>query len=188
MSLANCTYEFIQQNLDKACEIAKNCEFSYINFYELHYCTFNSHIYLSIPLFVLILIICFFLLGDTSGKYLSTALTILSDKCNMSQNLAAVTFLALGNGAPDVISSFVASDDEDGIEFSVGAFVGSSLLVVCLVLSSVVVVSGTVQVNKQLFVRDILFYLVALIILVVFSLKGNIQLWEAVALFLLYVM
>lgn len=57
----------------------------------------------------------------------------------ISQNLAGVTFLAFGNGAPDVISSIVASQSlANGIEFSVGSLCGAGIFVTSFVLATVV--------------------------------------------------
>ena len=185
----NCTHEKIQQNLNNVCEyVLQNCEYSYINFFSMHYCEFDSNLYFTLPILLIVLIVCFYLLSDTSNKYLSPALTFISDKLNMSQNLAGVTFLALGNGAPDVISSIVASEDSGGIEFGIGALVGAGVFVTCIVFSSVVLFSGEVTVNRKLFLRDIILYVISLIILVLFSLKGEITVLEAIGFFSLYIM
>jgi sodium/potassium/calcium exchanger 6 len=186
--MSECTYELIHENIAFACEYVKeNCESSYINLYALHYCTFEDNFFISIPLFIIILLICFFLLSDTSNRYLSPALTILSDKLNMSQNLAGVTFLALGNGAPDVISGIVASEDSGGIEFTVGSLTAAGVFVTCIVFSSVVLLADKVQLTRQLFLRDVLLYLITIVILMLFSLNGKINLWEAIGFFSLYI-
>jgi sodium/potassium/calcium exchanger 6 len=105
----------------------------------------------------------------------------------MSQNLAGVTLLALGNGAPDVISSIVASDDPDsGIEFSIGALTGAGLFVSSFVISSVLFFAKEVKVNKALFLRDIIFYLIPLVLLLVFSYDNKITLWESLCMLAIY--
>jgi solute carrier family 24 (sodium/potassium/calcium exchanger), member 6 len=48
----------------------------------------------------------------------------------MSESLAGVTLLALGNGAPDVITALAASGSEDGgIFLAVGALMGGGLFI-----------------------------------------------------------
>jgi sodium/potassium/calcium exchanger 6 len=87
------------------------------------------------------------LTGNTANKYLSCALTAISDRLKISQNLAGVTFLAFGNGAPDVISSIVAAASiSNGIEFSVGALNGAGIFVTSFVLASVVWFAVSVKV------------------------------------------
>ncbi len=106
----------------------------------------------------------------------------------MSQNLAGVTLLALGNGAPDVISSIVASDDPDsGIEFSIGALTGAGLFVSSFVISSVLFFAKEVKVKKALFLRDIIFYLIPLVLLLIFSYDKKITLWESLCMLGIYI-
>jgi sodium/potassium/calcium exchanger 6 len=184
-----CLFAVIQHNITNACEFVKeHCDNSYIPFLDLHYCHFSNNYFITIPIMVIILFACFYLLSDTSNRYLSPALTILSDKLGMSQNLAGVTFLALGNGAPDVISSIVAGEEDFGLEFSIGALFGAGVFVTCIVLSSVVLFSGSVTLKRELFIRDVILYIAALFILFIFSLRGSISLFEAIGFFSLYIM
>jgi len=184
-----CTYEVIQENIQNACEFVKeNCETAYIDFYAMHYCQFENNYFLTIPVLLVILLLCFFMLSDTSNRYLSPALTILSDKLKMSQNLAGVTLLALGNGAPDVISGIVASGESGGMEFTVGSLLAGGVFVTCIVFSSVVLFSKSVQLTKELFIRDVFLYLLAIIILMLFSVFGNVNVYLAIGFFSLYIM
>jgi sodium/potassium/calcium exchanger 6 len=185
--MAECTYDMFNNPVIDACEIARTCDDAYFNLFVMHHCHIQN-LWITIPIVIIIIFICFFLLSDTANKYLSNALTILADKCKMSQNLAAVTFLALGNGAPDVISSIVGGDDE-GIEFSLGALLGSTMIVTGIVLSTVILFSdGGLKVAKQLFLRDIGLFLFALILLFIFAISKEIYLWESIIFFCLYLM
>jgi solute carrier family 24 (sodium/potassium/calcium exchanger), member 6 len=184
-----CTFDLIPKNVTLACEyVQKNCSASYIHFYSMNYCLFNDRLYITIPILLIFLIISFFLLSDTSNRYLSSALTILSDKLKMSQNLAGVTLLALGNGAPDVISGIVASDESGGVQFTVASLFGGGVFVTCIVFSSVVLLSDKVQLTRQLFVRDVLLYIMAVTILLIFSYVGKINIFMACGFFALYLM
>ena len=141
----DCSHEVVIQQLNP-CDYVQNCDFSYVNFYAFHYCYFDQRLYLTLPIFTLILIICFYLLGDTANRYLSNALTTISDKFNFSQNLAGVTLLAFGNGAPDVISSFVAADGLDGLNFNIASAAGAGVFLTAFVLSAVVFYAREVKV------------------------------------------
>ena len=68
----------------------------------------------------------------------------------MSETLAGVTLLALGNGAPDVFSSIAASGaDDTGLSVALGALVGSGFFVSSLVFSLVVFTSSvTIKVKE----------------------------------------
>ena len=107
----------------------------------------------------------------------------------MSQNLAGVTLLALGNGAPDVISSIVASENVDsGIEFSVGALTGAGIFVTSIVISSVIFFAKKVTVNRSLYIRDLAFYIISLVLLLIFSLDNKITLLESISFYVIYFM
>lgn len=148
--MSGCDYEkLINKTLSEICGISKKCDYDYINLNELHYCTFDGKLYFTLPILILLGIICFYLLSDTANKYLSTALTNISEKLNLSQNLAGVTFLAFGNGAPDVIASIVASGDGDGgegMDIAIASLLGGGIFVSCFVFSLVIMVGKRVNV------------------------------------------
>ncbi len=90
----------------------------------------------------MVVVLCFYILGSTADVYLSPALARISKMCKMSENLAGVTLLALGNGAPDVFSSIAASGDGDsGVSVAIGTLVGSGFFVGNFVLAMVVLCS-----------------------------------------------
>jgi len=54
-----------------------------------------------------------------------------------------VTFLALANGAPDVIGAIVAADSEEGgVSLAIGALTGATLFVSGVVSAIIVLVSS----------------------------------------------
>ncbi len=185
-----CQYEYFKTATDK-CEFAKTAcvdDLDVFNFVAMHYCAFDEQYLLTVPIIIAIIYICFFMLSDTSNKYLSIALTILTEKLNISQNLAGVTLLAFGNGAPDVIASFVASGkSDDGIAFSIAALTGGGVFVTGMVLSSVVYFATSVKVNRILFSRDIVVYIISLIVLVLFGVSGSISLLESIFFLMIYI-
>ena len=79
---------------------------------------------------MLILCIFFYLLSTTAERYLSPALANISTALSLSQNVGGLTLLALGNGAPDTISSLVAchGSSPNGLFLGVGAIIGSSIV------------------------------------------------------------
>ncbi len=185
-----CTHDLIHNNpLNYTCEYVKqNCEYEYIPFYNLHYCTFESNLLITIPFLITTLTILFYLLAHTTNTYLSPPLTKLSDRMKMSQNLAGVTFLAFGNGAADVFTSLVACSGHNGLKFSISSLLGSSVIITLIVFSIVVLISKEVKVNGKLFIRDIILYLIAICLLFLFSWKGRIGVLESIGFLSLYIM
>ena len=95
----------------------------------MHFCTFDDHLYFTIPVALVIIFICFYILGSTADNYLSPALAKISITLGLSESLAGVTLLALGNGAPDVITAIAASGDDEGIFLAVGSLMGGGLFI-----------------------------------------------------------
>ena len=65
-----------------------------------------------VPIGALIMLILLYLLGSTADDYLSPALESLKVNLHIPESLAGVTFLAFGNGAPDVFSAISANGDD----------------------------------------------------------------------------
>mmetsp|Transcript_33268 Transcript_33268/g.32705 ORF Transcript_33268/g.32705 Transcript_33268/m.32705 type:complete len:547 (-) Transcript_33268:112-1752(-) len=155
----------------------------------MHYCDFDERMYATIPLLILILLLAFYALGSTADAYLTPALEKVSTTLKMSESLAGVTLLALGNGAPDVIASISAADGaEGGMFFSVGALTGSGIFVTGVV-SAVVILSSKKEIKVlgiHMF-RDIGFYVLGLVVLVIAAIVGELNIFFAAAFILIYV-
>ena len=85
-----------------------------------------------VPIGVIIIFLCFYVLGSTADGYLSPALETITLKLGISESLAGVTFLAFANGAPDVISALVASsggEGNDGVYLAISSLLGAGLFV-----------------------------------------------------------
>ena len=169
----NCTSININSLLtieQKCIFIKENCPYNYINFYSLYYCILKSSIFLSVIIFLVILVVLFFILSSTSDLFLSTAMVKLIETYNINQNVAAVTLISFGNSAPDIISSLVASEN-DNISFSLGSMMGSGMFITSFVLGLVVFKGKDIMVNSLNFNRDLGLYLIALGIIIVIGIK-----------------
>jgi len=95
------------------CTYIQNCcePESTINFFEMYYCTMRGSLGSTgsliafIPFGLFLLFIFMYCLASTADDYLSPALEYIVLRFKISESLAGVTFLAFGNGAPDVFSS-----------------------------------------------------------------------------------
>jgi len=61
-------------------------------------------------------------------EYLAPAIAYLSEWLKLPEALAAVTLLALANGAGDVITALVASGAEGGLAYNIGSIYGAGLV------------------------------------------------------------
>lgn len=186
-----CSYSNILSSKNH-CEFTKiHCTGELMNFTKMHYCDFSEQYVFTIIVFVIIAIVCFRIIGTTSSEYLSNSLTTISEILKFSQNLAGVTFLAMGNGAPDIIASIVASDvktKDTNMNFSLSVLLGGGLFVTTLVFSLVTFKGDSVKVRKNLFLRDVFFYVIALTTLLFFSIFEEIRLWHSIVFLCIYVM
>ena len=102
----------------------------------------------------------------------------------MSESMAGVTFLALGNGSPDVFSTFAAMKIDSG-SLAVGELIGAACFITAVVAGSMAIVRPF-KVGKKSFVRDVSFFTVSILFGLFFLLDGRIQMWECVVMIMFY--
>lgn len=68
------------------------------------------------------------MLGDTAEAYFSSSLIKISGYLRLSPNIAGVTLLALGNGAPD-LSAIIVGVLSGDTDIGVGAPIGGGVFV-----------------------------------------------------------
>lgn len=164
---------------DKCNFVSKNCPYEYINFYSLYFCYMKGSAIFSFIAFSLILVILFFIISSTSDVFLSTAITKIVETFHINQNFAAVTLLAFGNGAPDVISSLIASSDEEGISFSINSLIGSGMFITSFVMGSVIFRGKEIFVKPNMFNRDIILYSISLFYIILIGIKKKITIIDS---------
>ncbi len=107
----------------------------------------------------------------------------------MSESMAGVTFLAFGNGSPDVFSTFAAMSTHSG-SLAIGELIGAAGFITAVVAGSMALVRPF-KVARKSFVRDVGFFIVAASFSMVFLADGSLHLWECavmVGFYVFYVM
>lgn len=99
--------------------------------------------------------------------------------------MAGVTFLAFGNGSPDVFSTFAAMNSHSG-SLAVGELIGAAGFITAVVAGSMALVREF-KVGKKTFVRDVGFFIVAVSFSMVFLADGALHLWECCVMIAFYV-
>jgi solute carrier family 24 (sodium/potassium/calcium exchanger), member 6 len=94
----------------------------------------------------------------------------------MSESMAGVTFLAFGNGSPDVFSTFAAMSTNSG-SLAVGELIGAAGFITAVVAGSMALVREF-KVGRKTFVRDVGFFVVAAGFSMVFLADGSLHFWE----------
>ena len=159
----------------------------FLNFYSIYFCLLDEILWIFIPLTLLIIILIFNFISATIEEYVAPAITFITESLKLSEALAAVTLLALANGAGDVITAIVASDTEGGISYNIGALYGAGLFVCSLVVAiSVHNSNQDIQVLPATIYRDIGFYIGATLLTLIFALIGTLTWVSALFMLLLY--
>lgn len=135
--------------------------------------------------FIILIFVLFYMLGSTADKYFVPALTRMASKLGLSPDVAGVSLLALGNGAPDVFSAF-ASVSSDDMDISIGGLVGAGIFVTCLVFGIVGTISDDAEVDKRSFLRDTIFYSLMLSAYIISCSDERITLWEPLSMLSVY--
>ena len=105
-------------------------------YYEIHYCALPCAPAVMYVLAALWLALLFSLVGSTADEYIVPSLERLSDQLRLSPNVAGVTLLALGNGAPDIFTALAGINGAHDFDLVLGELLGASNFISTVVLSS----------------------------------------------------
>ncbi len=145
------------------------------------------------------LIIDFLLLGLSlatlhyiSKNYFIKSLDHLSKKLKMSSDMAGSTLMAAGSSAPELavalFAVFMAGSHE---AIGIGTIVGSALFNILLITGVVMYIHKSAKLIWQPILRDIIFYILAILLLVYVFIEGEITLLNAallVGVYLIYIL
>uniref|UniRef100_A0A4W5LZW3 Solute carrier family 8 member B1 n=1 Tax=Hucho hucho TaxID=62062 RepID=A0A4W5LZW3_9TELE len=162
-------------------------EDSFINYLKMAFCLLPPNLTpLTITLCMIWLLILFIVLGLTASKFFCPNLSAISSSLRLTHNVAGVTFLALGNGAPDVFSATVAFSRPHTAGLAIGALFGAGIFVTTVVAGSVSLVKPFTVASRP-FLRDVIFYMAAVFWTFIILYRGTISLGETLGYLGLYV-
>ncbi|KAI0346259.1 hypothetical protein BDW22DRAFT_1368638 [Trametopsis cervina] len=150
---------------------------------------FCSDVPLRPALFAAYLVWMFFLfstLGISASDFFCPNLGTLAQLLGLDENVAGVTFLAFGNGSPDLFSTFSAMREDSG-GLAIGELLGAAAFVTSCVVGSMCIIKPF-RVDRAPFVRDVGFFTVAVVLLLVVLWDSKIEAWEAEGLIAVYVL
>ncbi|XP_029917033.1 mitochondrial sodium/calcium exchanger protein [Myripristis murdjan] len=174
------------------CAFVKNTsdcsmEDGFINYLQLAFCLLPPNLTpLTITLCIIWLFFLFIFLGLTASKFFCPNLAAISTSLRLTHNVAGVTFLAFGNGAPDVFSAMAAFSHPHTAGMAVGALFGAGIFVTTVVAGGVALVKPF-NVASRPFLRDIIFYMVAVFWTFFILYRGTVSLGETLGYLGLYV-
>lgn len=159
-----------------------------ISYLDLYYCKLGSAQPVAFVLLILWLGMLFTTIGIAASDFFSVNLSTIATILRLSESFAGVTFLALGNGSPDVFSTLAAMASNSA-SMAVGELIGAACFISGVVAGSMALVREF-KVDRRSYVRDICFLIVAVIFTMIFLADGSLHFWECwamIAFYLLYV-
>ncbi|TFK28091.1 hypothetical protein FA15DRAFT_634275 [Coprinopsis marcescibilis] len=155
-----------------------------INYLQRYYCAQPQW---RMPIFaglILWLLFLFSTLGISASDFFTPNLATIAQLLGLDENVAGVTFLAFGNGSPDVFSTFSAMRAGSG-SLAVGELLGAATFIVSCVVGSMCIIKPF-YVHPGPFLRDVGFFAVAIAVMLVILWDGSIHLWESGLLVVMY--
>ncbi|UXI14278.1 sodium/potassium/calcium exchanger 6-like [Sarcoptes scabiei] len=156
----------------------------FINYIQLTYCTIQSEYY-SLALLAFILLILFFSIGTNADDFLCPVLIAISKSLKLSDNIAGVTFLAFGNGAPDIFSSIIGITDANP-NLVIGQLYGAGIFVTTVVVGSIML-TREFEIMKRPLMRDIIFYLITTTLVWTTFLERKIIIYHSILFIIIYI-
>ncbi|XP_029366162.1 mitochondrial sodium/calcium exchanger protein [Echeneis naucrates] len=161
-------------------------EDGFINYLYLAFCLLPPNLTPLTITFCIIWLLCLFvILGLAASKFFCPNLSAISTSLHLTHNVAGVTFLALGNGAPDIFSAVAAFSHPHTAGLAIGALFGAGIFVTTVVAGSVALVNPF-PVASRPFLRDVIFYMAAVFWTFVMLYRGSTTLGETLGYLSLY--
>ncbi|KAK7929337.1 hypothetical protein WMY93_005732 [Mugilogobius chulae] len=136
------------------------------------------HMFGMLYMFIALAIVC--------DEFFVPALTVITEKLEISDDVAGATFMAAGGSAPELFTSVIGvfvSHSNVGI----GTIVGSAVFNILFVIGMCALFSKEVlNLTWWPLFRDVSFYIVGLLMLIYFFLDNQITVWESVGLLSCY--
>ena len=129
------------------------------------------------PISIFLLLCSFFGLAITCDEFLVPALEVLCLRCNLSEDIAGVTFMALGSAAPEIVINAVGTmksalsatgEDAAATNLGVGAIIGSGIIAFTIIpglCALSVTASAPLILKRRPLIRDVGAYFVSLLLL-----------------------
>lgn len=155
-----------------------------IQYLRNYYCTEKKLQPLMFVGLIVWLLFLFSTLGISASDFFTPNLGTIAQLLGLDESVAGVTFLAFGNGSPDVFSTFSAMKANSG-SLAIGELLGAATFITSCVVGSMCIIKPF-QVHRGPFLRDVGFFTTAVSLLLFILSDGVIQPWESGILVMLY--
>lgn len=171
----------IKRDVTPACEAYKNC-----SSFPQDVFTDEQNAQGAVILHIIGIMYMFYALALVCDEFFVPSLDVITEKLGITPDVAGATFMAAGGSAPELFTSiigvFIAVSD-----VGIGTIVGSAVFNILFVIAACAfAATEALQLTAWPLIRDVFFYSVSLILLVVFFNDNKIFWYEALILFLWY--
>lgn len=173
---------------DKCAFVRENCpdeEAGIFSYLTLYYCRLPQAKPVAFAILVVWLALLFSTIGIAASDFFCVNLSTIANLLGMSESMAGVTFLAFGNGSPDVFSTFAAFNTNSA-SLAIGELIGAAGFITAVVAGSMALVRPF-KVARRSFVRDVSFFIVAATFSMVFIWDGKLTFWESIVMVGFYI-
>ncbi|XP_022308774.1 sodium/potassium/calcium exchanger 5-like isoform X2 [Crassostrea virginica] len=137
---------------------------------------------------ILIVLYVFGALAIVCDDYFCASLEVICDELNLQEDVAGATFMAAGSSAPEfftaLIGVFIAESD-----VGVGTIVGSAVFNILFIVGVCGLFAGMiVRLTWYPVLRDSLFYLLSVAALIITIYDNEVQWYESLIMFILYIL
>lgn len=156
-----------------------------LSYFSLYYCQLAKAQPLALIILLAWLGFLFSSLGIIAGVFLAVNLGSIAQDLHMSDTLAGVTFLALGNGAPDIFST-IAAMKKSSNNLALGELIGAAAFITGVITGSMALIRQF-DVVKISLIRDTVFLLGTMAFLLCILIDGSLRLWHCIIFVVIYV-
>lgn len=138
--------------------------------------------------FLLVTLYLFLGLGMICDDFFVPSLEIISDKLDLTPDVAGATFLAAGSSAPELFTSVADTfGPSDSSGYGVGTIVGSAMFNILIIVAlSAASTTEILNIDWRPVTRDCGFYLTSIVMLAIIYNDGRVHWWEGCILWFTY--
>ncbi len=139
-------------------------------------------------LYFFILLLSFYILGKVVDVYFVPALDKIAEKWKMSHDAAGATLMAVGSSAPELFVALFAviHPKESHAAIGVGNIIGSALFNMLVIIGASALIAKA-SLNRQDVLRDLTFYVIAVLLLLLTLIDGDISYTDTLLMLSVYI-
>ncbi|KAF9115885.1 hypothetical protein BGX27_005951 [Mortierella sp. AM989] len=156
-----------------------------INYLHFYFCDLSRVPPLAVFILVIWMVFLFGFVGVAASDFFCPNLNTIAKQLHLSESMTGVTFLAFGNGSPDVFSTFSAIGAGSG-SLAIGELVGAASFITSVVVGSMAIIEPF-KVSRAPFLRDVSFFAGCVLFTLFAVIDGKITFVESLILVAYYI-